>query len=79
VHRPVLERGEDQGADLAPPDEGAAASAAEQVGKIELLVADALAKVPAQLLSDLVAEVKAILAVAMSLAVTNSSVFEHLS
>jgi hypothetical protein len=79
VHRAVLQCAEDQRADLAPPDEGAAAAPAEQVAEVDLLAPDALMEVPTEFGTELPAEVESVVTVAVSLAVTGSGVFEHLS
>jgi len=78
VHRAVLQGGEDQGADLAPSDECAAASPAEEIGEVEVLVTDPLAQVSPQLLAKLSADIEVIVATAVMGAVARSGVFEHL-
>jgi hypothetical protein len=82
VHWPVLEGGEDQRADFAAPDEGAAAASAEEIAEVEVLTADALAKVPVEVSAKLFAEpstdIKVIVVPAVWTAVTRSCLFEHL-
>jgi hypothetical protein len=81
VHRALLERRQDQRADLTPADEGAAAAPAEEIGEVELLATDSLAevsvKVAAQLGPELPADIEVIL-VPTLVAVAGSCVFEHL-